>query len=185
MSIYIHTTAIVDSQKIGEGSRIWAFVHILENVNIGKNANICDHCFIEGGVFIGDDVTIKCGVWIWNGVTIENNVFVGPSVVFTNDVYPRSKNKVYKKENTLLKEGCSVGGNSTLIGGITIGRYAMVGAGSVVTKDVNDFELVYGNPAKLKGYICKCGEKIEFKDRIIECPCGLKYKFEDGKISEI
>lgn len=182
---YIHPTAIVDTKNIGEGSRIWAFVHVLDNVIIGKNANICDHCFIESGVVVGDNVTIKCGVWLWDGVVIKDNVFVGPSVVFTNDLYPRSKNKNFIKKETILKDGCSIGANSTLIAGISVGKFAMIGAGSVVTKDVNDYELVYGNPAVFRNYICKCGEKMSFKKNRFFCKCGLKYIKNGNSISPV
>lgn len=180
-NVFIHPSAIVETDKIGEGSKIWAFVHILNNVKIGKEANICDHCFIEGGVKIGDYVTIKCGVWLWDGVSIGNNVFIGPSVNFTNDLYPRSKNVEYKKLNTFLKDGCSIGANSTILAGLTIGNYSMVGAGSVVTDDVNDFELVYGNPAVHKGYMCKCGKKLYFfKTKEVRCECGSEYTIGDN-----
>lgn len=178
-----HPSSIVDTDKVGENSRIWAFVHILKGAVIGANANICDHCFIENEVTIGDDVTVKCGVWIWDGVVIGNKVMIGPSVVFTNDVYPRSKNTSYIKKQTILNEGCSIGANSTLIAGVTIGAFAMVGAGSVVTRNVGDFEIVYGNPARLKGYICKCGEKITFDNTFGKCNCGLEYSHELNKVN--
>jgi len=182
MNTYIHPTAIVDTKKIGDGSNVWAFVHVLGGAKIGKNANICDHCFIENDVSIGDDVTIKCGVYIWDGVAIGNKVFVGPSVTFTNDLHPRSKNINYDKKETVLMEGCSIGANSTILAGLKIGKYAMVGAGSVVTKDVGDYELVYGNPAVHKGYVCKCGEKLEFNNGEADCKCGLCYKKENDLV---
>lgn len=180
MEIYIHPTAIVESSNIGEKSHIWAFVHILKEAKIGKNVNICDFCFIENDVFVGDNVTIKCGVYIWDGITIENKVFVGSNVNFVNDLLPRSKNKEYKKEKTLLKQGCSIGTGSTILGGIEIGKFAMIGAGSIVTKNVNDYELVYGNPAIHKGYVCKCGKKINNKQKL--CVCGREYCINNGKI---
>lgn len=160
MNYKIHPTAIVNTKNIGEGTRIWAFVHILDKVIIGKNANICDHCFIENNVVIGNDVTIKCGVYLWDGITIEDNVFIGPSASFANDQYPRSKNTNYIQKKTLLKQGCSIGSNATILPGITIGKYAMIGAGAVVTKDVPDYALVYGNPAKICGQVDISGKKI-------------------------
>lgn len=180
--VFIHPNAVAESKNIGRGSKIWAFVHILPGAQIGQNANICDHCYIENQVVLGDDVTIKCGVSLWDGVTIKNNVLVGPSVAFTNDLYPRSKNANFELKSTTLEEGCSIGANSTLIAGVTIGKYAMVGAGSVVTRDVSDFELVYGNPAKPKGHICKCGKKAEFKDGLYNCDCGCRLENNNGLV---
>jgi acetyltransferase-like isoleucine patch superfamily enzyme len=172
---FVHKKSIVETKSIGDKTTIWAFVHILNNVKIGKNVNICDHCFIEDGVTIGDNVTIKSGVNIWKGIIIENNVFVGPSVTFSNDRYPRSKNKNFKLEKIILSEGCSVGTNSTILPGIIVGRYAMVGAGSVVTKNVPDYTMVYGNPAVIKGNICVCGNKMVLKNNVFNCVCKKRF----------
>ena len=134
--------------KVPESTNIWQFCVVLPKAKIGENCNICSHCFVENDVKIGDTVTIKCGVQIWDGVRIEDNVFVGPNVTFTNDLYPRSKQHPTEYVQTNLKRGCSVGANSTIVCGITIGENAMIGAGSVVSKDVPAGELWYGNPAK-------------------------------------
>ncbi|MEA3346542.1 MAG: acyltransferase [Candidatus Auribacterota bacterium] len=185
-SVYIYPNAIVETEDIGEHTRIWAFVHILKGANIGSNCNICEHCFIENDVKIGNNVTVKSGVYIWNGVRVEDNVFLGPNVTFTNDIYPRSK--VYEKNypQTFLKKGASIGAGSVLIAGITIGRYAMIGGGSVVTKDIKDYELVYGNPARHHGYICECKEKVNFKgDKVLKCSCGLSYVCKEGIVSRV
>jgi acetyltransferase-like isoleucine patch superfamily enzyme len=161
-NLLIHPTAIVETQAIGSRSRIWAFVHILEKVSIGEECNICDHVFIENGVIIGSRVTVKSGIYIWEGVTIEDDVFLGPNVVFTNDIRPRSKD--YKPiVRTYLKHGCSIGANSTILAGITIGEYAMSGIGSVITRDVPAYALVYGNPAKLMGWVDEYGNKLRRK----------------------
>ncbi|MEI8280673.1 MAG: acyltransferase [Bacteroidota bacterium] len=157
---FCHPSSIVDTNDIGDNTRIWAFVHILNQVKIGANCNICDHCYIEQGVVLGDNVTVKCGIYIWEGVEIEDNVFLGPNVVFTNDVRPRSKQYVeYVK--TKLKKGASIGANSTVLAGVTIGRYAMCGIGSVITRDVPDHALVYGNPAKIRGWVDENGRKLK------------------------
>lgn len=158
---YIHPKAIVDSKRIGSGTRVWAFAHILKGAVIGKNCNICDHCFIENDVKLGDNATVKSGVFIWDGVRIEDDVFIGPNVSFTNDTYPRSKKYPKEFEPIVIKKGASVGAGSVLLPGITIGKYAMVGAGSVVTKNVKDYELVYGNPASHRGFMSKGKKKIK------------------------
>jgi UDP-2-acetamido-3-amino-2,3-dideoxy-glucuronate N-acetyltransferase len=161
MNYFVHEKAIVKSNKIGEGTKIWAFCNILEGAKIGSNCNICDGCFMENEVSIGDNVTIKNGVYLYDGISLEKNVFIGPNVTFTNDKYPKSKNTDYIKLKTIVKEGASIGGGATILPGITIGNYAMVGAGAVVTKDVPDNALVYGNPAKVMGKVDKEGIKRE------------------------
>jgi len=158
-TFYKHETAIVESKNIGNETRIWAFVHILNHVSIGSNCNICDHCFIEQHVSIGNNVTIKSGIYIWEGVTIEDDVFLGPNVVFTNDIRPRSKQFI-TPQKTLIKSGASVGANSTILAGVTVGKFAMTGIGAVITRDVPDHALVYGNPAKIKGWVDEYGNKL-------------------------
>jgi acetyltransferase-like isoleucine patch superfamily enzyme len=156
---FIHPQALVETETIGNGTRIWAFVHVLKGATIGENCNICDHCYIEYGVTVGNNVTIKSGIYIWEGVTLEDDVFLGPNVVFTNDIRPRSKH-YHTHSPTLVKQGASIGANSTLLAGITIGRYAMSGIGSVITKDVLDHALVYGNPARIMGWVDEEGNKL-------------------------
>ena len=144
----IHHLADVQSKNIGKGTTIWQFCVILENASIGKNCNINCNVFIENDVKIGDNVTIKPGVQIWDGITIEGDVFIGPNVTFTNDLFPKSKNKTFDLKRTLIKKGVSIGANATLLAGITIGENTLIGAGSVVTKDVPANEIWMGNPAK-------------------------------------
>ena len=145
----IHPLSDVQSNNIGEGTNIWQFCVILPDAKIGNNCNICSHCFIENDVVIGNNVTIKCGVQIWDGMRIENDVFIGPNVTFCNDRYPKSRNKNWKLEPVIIKKGASVGANTTILPGITIGENAIVGAGSVVTKDVEANSIIVGNPANL------------------------------------
>lgn len=144
----IHTLSDCQNPNIPDSSNIWQFCVVLPGARIGENCNICSHCFIENDVTIGDNVTVKCGVQIWDGVTIEDNVQIGANVTFTNDRYPRAKNPDWKLERTHICRGASIGAGSTLLCGITIGENAMIGAGSVVTKDVPAGELWYGNPAR-------------------------------------
>lgn len=159
--VFIHPRALVESDEIGAGTRVWAFAHVMKGARIGEGCNIGDHSFIESGATLGNDVTIKNGVSIWDGVEIENLVFVGPNVAFTNDTRPRSKVYHSVPEPTRILEGASIGANATILAGITIGKYAMVGAGSVVTKDVKDFELVFGCPARHAGWVNQAGERLE------------------------
>ena len=170
----IHKLSDVQCENIGENTNIWQFCIILKNAKIGNNCNINAQVLVENDVIIGDNVTIKSGVQIWDGITLEDNVFIGPNVTFTNDLMPRSKQYPKKFLKTRIKKSASIGANSTIVGGITIGEYAMIGAGSVVTKDVGTQELWYGNPAKFKGYVCKCGQKCDETLVCNDCEGGGK-----------
>lgn len=163
MEYFKHDLAQVDSDSIGKGSKIWQFVAILKGATIGENCNICSHCFIESNVKIGNHVTIKAGVYLWDGIEIEDHAFIGPNVVFTNDIYPRSK-QFKEPLKTIISKGVSLGANSTILAGITIGEYAMTGIGSVVTKDLKSHGLYYGNPAKQQGWVDEFGEKLVFDE---------------------
>ena len=147
--MFIHPSSDVQSKQIGEGTRIWQYVVILPGAVIGRDSNICSHCFIENKVVVGDRVTVKCGVQLWDGVTLEDDVFVGPNATFTNDLQPRSRNASATLLPTLVKKGASIGANATILPGLTIGEGAMVGAGAVVAKDVPARTLVVGNPARI------------------------------------
>jgi len=162
MSFYKHETAIVESTSIGEGTRIWHFAHVRQSAQIGKDCNIGKSVYIDSDAVINNRVKIQNFVSVYRGVTIEDDVFVGPAVTFTNDLYPRAAH--WNEEDlvsTVVRKGASIGANSTIICGVEIGTFAMVGAGSVVTKDIPPFGLVLGNPARLKGYVCYCGRKLE------------------------
>lgn len=149
----INVLADVHSEAIGNNTFIWQFTVVLKGATIGDNCNINCNCFIENDVTIGNNVTIKSGVQIWDGVCIEDNVFVGPNVTFTNDMVPRSKVYPVEFKRTILKKGCSIGANATIIAGIEVGEKAFIGAGSVVTKSLDPYTVWYGNPAKHKGFI--------------------------------
>jgi acetyltransferase-like isoleucine patch superfamily enzyme len=170
----IHPTAEVQSKNIGQGTNIWQNCVILKDAVIGKNCNINYNVFIENDVLIGDNVTIKPGVQIWDGLRIGSNVFISPNVTFTNDLTPRSKHHSKKFLTTRIMDGASIGANSTIIGGITIGKFAMIGAGSVVTKDIPKYTLWYGNPATFRAYVCKCGHKLDENFKCISCNKAYK-----------
>ncbi|RZI82885.1 MAG: N-acetyltransferase [Rubrivivax sp.] len=146
----IHPLSDVQSARIGANTRVWQYVVILPGAVIGQDANICSHCLIENDVIVGNRVTVKSGVQLWDGISLEDDVFVGPNVTFTNDPFPRSKQYPESFPRTVVKQGASIGANATILPGITIGEGAMVGAGSVVTKDVPPHTLVVGNPARVR-----------------------------------
>jgi UDP-2-acetamido-3-amino-2,3-dideoxy-glucuronate N-acetyltransferase len=148
-----HQTALVESSQIGEGTRIWAYAHVLPGAQIGRDCNICDHTFIENDVIIGDRVTIKCGVQLWDGLRVEDDVFIGPNATFTNDRFPRSAQHLAQYPRTVIKRGASIGANATLAPGIVIGEMAMVGAGAVVTHNAPPHSKLAGNPARIIGYV--------------------------------
>lgn len=156
----IHTLADVKASNIGEGTTIWQYAVVLVGAAIGKNCNINCHTFIENDVVVGNNVTIKAGVYLWDGITVNDNVFIGPNATFTNDKYPRSKQYPDAFQRTVLMDGCSIGANATVLGGTTIGRFAVIGAGSVVTRDVPAFALVVGNPARIVAWVDKKGNKL-------------------------
>lgn len=146
---FVARRAICDSRKVGVGTKIWNFTHILSGASIGDDCNICENVFIENDVRIGDRVTIKNGVQIWDGIEIQNDVFIGPNVTFTNDRNPKSKNTDFTLERTVVNSGASIGANATILPGIVVGENSLIGAGAVVTKDVAPYTVVAGNPAKL------------------------------------
>lgn len=179
MNYKIHTTSDVQTEQIGANTSIWQFCVILKGAVIGSNCNICSHCFIENTVTIGNNVTVKSGVQLWNGVTIADEVFIGPNVSFTNDLAPRSKNTGWKELTTTVGKGASIGANATILCGIELGAYCMIGAGSVVTKSIPPFTLWYGNPAQHTGFITEQGRvlSLDLKDKETE----KQYILVEGK----
>lgn len=170
----IHPTAIVQTPNIKEDTKIWQYCVILPGAKIGGNCNICAYCFIENDVVIGNNVTVKTNISLWDGITIEDDVHLGPNVVFTNDLYHRSK-KDFLIKKIRVRKGASIGANSTILAGVEIGEYAMTGIGSVVTKNVPNFALVYGNPARVRGWIDERGDKLKNIGQ-------GKWRFPDGRI---
>src|SRR6202012_1166169 len=179
-SYFAHPQALVETDDIGEGSRVWAFAHVMKGATIGTHCNIGDHAFVESNVTLGNNVTIKNGVAVWDGVSLANNVFIGPNAVFTNDLNPRAEVKKTREQFVLTKieEGATIGANATILCGITIGRYACVGAGTVVIRDVPAYVMMVGNPGKQIGYMCECGSKLP---ESLVCSCGNRFeRVENG-----
>ena len=179
---FVHPTSIIDEDvKIGEGTKIWHFSHILKNTVIGENCVIGQNVMIGPDVKIGKGCKIQNNVSVYKGVILEDYVFCGPSCVFTNVINPRAF--IERKDEfktTLVKKGATIGANATIICGNTIGKYAFIGAGAVVTKDVPDYALVVGVPAKIVGWVCKCGNKLEFEGSNGKCRCGNEYRLQEN-----
>jgi acetyltransferase-like isoleucine patch superfamily enzyme len=184
--VIIHPKALVETEDIGEGTRVWAFAHVMAGAKIGKQCNIGDHCFVETGAVIGDQCTIKNGTMIWEGVTLDEGVFVGPNVLFTNDLAPRSprlpdvRARYAEKKNwlapTKVERGVAIGAGAVILAGITIGEFAMVAAGAVVTKSVPAHRLVIGFGARISGFVCRCGHPLQFRVRSAICGnCKARY----------
>ncbi len=183
---YIHETSIVEEpMQIGKGTKIWHFSHLMPNVTIGNDCVIGQNVFIGKGVKTGNNVKIENNVSVFEGIVLEDDVFCGPSCVFTNVINPRSHvSRKHEFKQTLVKRGASIGANATIVCGNTIGKYSLIGAGAVVTKDVPDYAMVYGNPSAIKSWVCDCGVKLEFIDgKIAVCSeCSKKYTKNKSKV---
>jgi len=163
MSFYQHPNSLCESENIGDGTRIWAFAHVLPGARIGTDCNICDGVFIENDVVVGDRVTVKCGVQLWDGVRLGDDVFIGPNATFTNDAFPRSRRYPEKFAQTVVESGASIGANATILPGVRIGSGAMIGAGAVVTRSVPPNAIVVGNPARISGYVSDSPIAVDIK----------------------
>jgi UDP-2-acetamido-3-amino-2,3-dideoxy-glucuronate N-acetyltransferase len=179
-SVRVHPAALCETDQVGPRTRIWAFAHLLPGAVVGADCNICDHVFIEGGARLGDRVTVKNACLIWDGVEIGDEVFIGPRVTFTNDLRPRIGFAVPAGEyvRTSVQHGATLGANVTVVCGVTVGRYAMAGAGAVINRDVPDHVMVLGVPARAVGWVCVCGASLS-EDLV--CDCGRRYEAQpDG-----
>ncbi|MCL4267989.1 MAG: N-acetyltransferase [Anaerolineales bacterium] len=183
---FVHESSYVDAgAEIGMGTKIWHFCHVMPRAKIGERCNIGQNVLVSSDVTIGTNVKIQNNVSLYTGVIVEDDVFLGPSMVFTNVINPRSH--VSRKEEyktTLVKKGASIGANATIVCGTTLGQYCFIGAGAVVTKDVPDYALAYGNPARVCGWVCQCGEQLDFEnDHAICSRCGSAYRKRDSVVS--
>ncbi len=177
-SVFVHEKALCESDQIGSRTRIWAFAQVMRGAVIGEDCNVCGQSFIEGGARLGNRVTVKNGVQVWDGVTLEDDVFLGPNATLTNDLRPRVGFESELQE-TRVRRGASIGANATLVCGVTIGEYAFVGSGSVVTHDVASYALAFGNPARRRGWVCACGLGL---DGDLACSCGRSFRLVDEAV---
>lgn len=186
----VHESSYVDEPcQIGTGTQIWHFCHVMKNARIGQNCRIGQNVVISPNVTIGNNVKIQNNVSVYTGVTLEDDVFCGPSMVFTNVFNPRSavpRNTEDDYRKTLVQKGASIGANATIVCGVTIGRYAFIGAGSVITRDIPDYALVYGNPSRQQGWVCYCGEKLPTHPEPLKActACHRQYREENNLLTE-
>jgi acetyltransferase-like isoleucine patch superfamily enzyme len=174
MSVQVHPRGLCESTSVGDGTRVWAFAHVMPGAVIGRDCNIGDGAFIEGGAVLGDRVTVKNSVLVWDGVTVEDDVFLGPAVVFTNDLRPRRNDLPFVPVPTVVRRGASLGASVTVVCGTEIGAHAFAAAGSVITRDVPAHSWVAGVPATVRGFVCSCGAELPAD---LTCPaCGLGYE---------
>jgi UDP-2-acetamido-3-amino-2,3-dideoxy-glucuronate N-acetyltransferase len=181
----IHPLSDVQSIHIGTNTSVWQYVVILKNAIIGDNCNINCHTFIENDVRIGNNVTVKSGVYLWDGLNIEDDVFIGPNVTFTNDRYPRSKMYPEKFQKTIIKKGASIGANATILGGTTIGFFALIGAGALVNKDVPDYAIVFGIPARVMGWVDENGRKLTPDIDCFVSDSGQRFIVKNNKLEKL
>ena len=179
---FIHKLSDVKTSDIGRGTRIWQFCVVMDDVRIGCDCNVCAQVLIENGVTIGNRVTVKSGVQLWSGTIVEDDVFIGPGAAFTNDKVPRSRCYPDSFDKLLLQEGASVGANATVLGGVVVGHHALVGAGAVVTRDVPPYAKVLGNPARVSGWVCKCGKPLIFDADGYALCCNVDYQMIDDQV---
>lgn len=178
--VYVHPSGLCESRSVGPDTRVWAFAHVMDGAVVGSGCNIGDHAFVESGAVIGDRVTVKNAVLIWDQVHIEDDVFVGPNVLFTNDLRPRAHIKKTREEflPTYVRRGASLGAGAVVVCGVTIGEYAFVAAGAVVTADVPAYSLAVGNPARRSGWVCSCGEPLPDELECVACEAGYEFAAE-------
>lgn len=189
--VFVHPNGLCESTRVGDGTRVWAFAHVLDGAVVGRGCNICDGAYVESGVVLGDNVTVKNHVLLFTGVTCEDDVFLGPNVVFTNDLRPRAAIKRGAEEflPTYVRRGATLGAGVVVVCGVTIGAHAFAAAGSVITKDVPPHGMVAGNPARLQGWVCECGARLDTGLSCTSCeasyrtgPAGLERTPEPGVV---
>ena len=184
VGVKVHPQGLCESDDVGDGTRVWAFAHVLAGAKVGRDCNICDCAFVEDGATLGDRVTVKNGTLVFRGVTCEDEVFLGPNVLFTNDLRPRAANRLAAEEllPTTVRRGASLGAGVVVVCGTEIGEYAFAAAGAVVTKDVAPHSFVAGNPAVHKGWVCRCGARLVAESNgVMHCPeCSERYRLDNS-----